>query len=129
MGVEIVEAPSYYTRDYQWYIDGTVSTGTAQGPRHPLTEDGVAEDVILHVDTSPTGQSLIVDINYNGTTIFSTRPEIDAGGSDEDDNHVFSVTSFSAGGYLTCDVDQVGSGAAGADLTVTLKVRAKARQS
>lgn len=119
----------WYTREYTWFIEGTVATGTEQGPTYRLTDDAVAEDVTMHVKTSPTGQAMIADLNLGGTTIFSTKPRIAAGGTVEDNNHAFSTTTLPAGSELTCDVDQVGNGAAGADLTISLKVRVKGRSA
>jgi hypothetical protein len=110
----------YVPRTYVWFISGNVATGTEQGPTFRLKRVTTVEDVELHVKTAPTGASLIVDINEGGAALFSTRPEIDAGATTEDDNHVFSDTELAAGAELTLDVDQVGSGTPGADLTVLL---------
>jgi hypothetical protein len=71
------------------------------------------------VGTAPTGSALIVDVNKNGTTLFTTqsaRPTIAAGTNTV--TTVPAVTALAAGDYLTVDVDQVGSTVAGADLTV-----------
>ena len=73
------------------------------------------------VGTAPTGASLIVDVNKNGTTIFTTqsaRPTIAASGVTATGTP--AVTAWADGEYLTVDVDQVGSSVAGADLTVTI---------
>lgn len=75
------------------------------------------------VGTPPTGQSLIVDVHKNGSTIFSTqanRPTIAAGASTSGAVTAINTTTIAAGEYLTVDVDQVGSGTAGADLTVQI---------
>ncbi len=74
----------------------------------------------MHVDTAPAGSALIIDINDDGSTIFSTNAEIDDAGTEEDGNHKFTQTEIAAGSDITLDVDQVGSGTAGADLTVCL---------
>lgn len=74
------------------------------------------------VGTAPTGANLIVDVNYDGTTVFSggtDRPEIAASGF-TDTTTGQSTTSVAAGHYLTVDVDQIGSTIAGADLTVQI---------
>lgn len=71
------------------------------------------------VGTAPTGASLIVDVNKNGTTIFTTqsaRPTIAAAGVTA--TGIPAVTTLADGDYLTVDCDQVGSGTPGADLTV-----------
>ena len=75
------------------------------------------------VGTAPTGSSLIVDVNKNGTTLFTTqsaRPTIAAGTNTA--TTVPAVTSVAAGDYLTVDVDQIGSSNAGSDLTVQVVV-------
>lgn len=70
--------------------------------------------------TAPTGADLVVDVNKNGATIFSTqanRPRVAAGGNGGA-LAVPDVTSIADGDYLTVDIDAVGSGVAGADVTV-----------
>ena len=76
------------------------------------------------VGTAPTGSSLIVDVNKNGTTIFTTqgnRPAIAAGATYAAEVTNMDVTSFAAGDYLTVDIDQIGSTVAGADLVVFVR--------
>jgi len=96
---------------------------------------GYVKDVQLHVKTAPTGQALIVDVNtYDGasqTSMFSTRPQIAAGanngGAQPDTTYARRCfrggfgASLTAGGLLTLDVDQVGSGTAGAGLSVDIR--------
>jgi hypothetical protein len=113
----------YVPRTMIWYVDGDVSTGTQTGPTIIPENDITLIDIKLHVETAPTGQALIVDINDDGVSVFSTNPEIDAAGTREDDNHAFGSTSIVAGSEVTFDVDQVGSGTAGADLTVMLECK------
>ncbi len=74
------------------------------------------------VGTAPTGASLIMDINKNGTTIFTTqanRPTI-AVSTNFDDTPSPDVTTWADGDYITFDVDQIGSTVAGSDLVVAL---------
>lgn len=77
------------------------------------------------VNTAPTGASILVDVNKNGTTIFTTqgnRPSIAAAGyatAAEVTN--MDVTAFAAGDYCTVDVDQIGSTVAGSDLVVLVR--------
>jgi len=80
-------------------------------------------NVMAAVDTQPTGASVIVDVNKNGTTIFTTqgnRPTI-AVSTNTDLTSVPDVTAFAAGDYATIDIDQIGSTIAGANLTVTIE--------
>jgi len=98
------------------------TTGVKQAqaliPR-PLT----VSKVILYSDDAPTGASLIVDINKNGTTIFTTqanRPEVAIDGHSAESEEP-DVTAFAKGDRLSVDVDQVGSGVPGGDdLLVTV---------
>ena len=110
----------YVPRTYVWFISGEVATGTEQVCTFRMKRATIIEDVELHVKTAPTGAALIVDINDGGTTVFTTKPEIDISGTTEDNNHAFSDTALAAGTELTLDIDQVGSTVAGSDLTVLL---------
>lgn len=79
--------------------------------------------VFLSVGTAPTGADVIVDVNKNGTTLFTTqanRPTITDGNTTGYSTSL-DTTSWEDGTYLTVDVDQIGSSAAGADLTVHIK--------
>jgi hypothetical protein len=99
--------------------DAAVTTGTVQ---LPFFGDHTIEKVALWADTGPTGASLIVDANLNGTTIFTTqshRPTITAGNTDGESGTP-DVTDATDGDYLTIDVDQVGSSTAGSDITVAV---------
>jgi hypothetical protein len=67
---------------------------------------------------------LIVDINKNGTTLFTTqgnRPTISASGFLASTTAP-DVTTFASSDYITIDVDQIGSTVAGADLTVIMRM-------
>jgi hypothetical protein len=90
---------------------------------------GTVLSVTAAVGTAPTGADLIVDVNKNGTTIFTTqanRPTI-VDGNEISDPAVpdpledSGVLTLAPGDYLTVDVDQVGSSVPGADLTVTVE--------
>jgi hypothetical protein len=74
------------------------------------------------VGTAPTGATLIVDVNKNGTTIFTTqsrRPTIAISANTAKVTNP-DVTTLADGDYLTVDIDQIGSTVAGADLTVSV---------
>lgn len=79
--------------------------------------------VKIYADVAPTGASLIVDVNKDGTTIFTTqgnRPEIAIDGH-ADDSGTPEITALAAGDRLSVDVDQVGSTIAGGnDLLVVV---------
>ena len=73
--------------------------------------------------TAPTGASLIIDINKNGTTLYTTqanRPTI-AAGETEVVAALPDVVSLSEDDIISIDIDQVGSTVAGANLVVDLE--------
>ena len=79
--------------------------------------------VAITLDTAPVGADFIVDVHKDGTTVFTTqanRPTIDDGDNDSTVS-VPDVTALVAGDILTFEVDQIGSGTAGSDLTIILR--------
>jgi hypothetical protein len=99
-----------------------VAAGTLQ---LPLSGSYTLIDYRVRVGTAPTGASLIVDINKNGTTLFTTqgnRPTIAAAGQLATTTAP-NVTTFVNGDYISVDVDQIGSTVAGSDLVVVLRMR------
>ncbi|HSX16872.1 MAG TPA: hypothetical protein VLH86_02105 [Patescibacteria group bacterium] len=100
----------------------TVSTGTM---RLPIDGAYTIVGTRLMVGTAPTGADLVIDVNKNGTTIYTTqanRPKVLAGANAGGPGSTPDVTALVAGDYLTVDVDQIGSTVAGSDLTVTIVV-------
>lgn len=82
------------------------------------------QSVKASLGVAPVGASVIVDVNKNGTTVFTTqanRPTITAG-ANASGVQTPDVTTLVAGDYLTIDVDQVGSTTPGTDLSVVLLV-------
>jgi len=108
------------TSSLVWYLDSGIATGSSQGATVTMPVGFTITSVDLKVKQAPLGASLIVDINEGGSTIFSTRPEIDASTTVEDDNEVFSDTHLAKGSEITIDIDQVGSTSAGSGLTIML---------
>ncbi|HEY4569351.1 MAG TPA: hypothetical protein VIH10_07790 [Kribbella sp.] len=109
---------------YTFSVTGTVAVASGKS-RIYLEGDYVVETVRAAVHTPPAGAALVVDVNKNGTSIYpdqANRPSIAAGSNSATGNNL-AGTTLAAGDYLTVDVDQVGSTTAGADLTVTVRVR------
>ena len=78
--------------------------------------------VKLSVSTAPTGSTIIVDVNKNDTTLFTTqsnRPAISTSAFSGQSTTIQN-NSFADGDYLTFDIDQIGSTIAGAYLTVQI---------
>lgn len=99
-----------------------VTTGTH---RFYLQKAHKILEVEASVGVAPTGASLIVDVNKNGTTVHTTqgnRATIAASGFVDAATDV-EVNTLADGDYLTVDIDQVGSTVAGEDLTVVIRLR------
>lgn len=82
------------------------------------------DHVRCYAKTAPTGASIIVDINKEGATIFTTqgnRPTIPAASQKGNKSVAPDVTSLAEGDTLTLDIDAVGTTIAGADLTVEIR--------
>lgn len=101
----------------------TVAPGTGS-----LYNDGdvnwTIRSIRATVGVAPAGASVIVDVNLDGTTVFTTqgnRPTI-AAGSTTSGKAVPDVVTVPPGGRLTVDVDQVGSTTAGSDLVVQVEL-------
>lgn len=105
---------------------GNLSTGT--GTLRWYNDLGRAVTIFAvraSVGTAPATQSIIIDVNENGTTMYTTqgnRPTI-AASSNTTDATLPDDTSLADNNYITIDIDQVGSGTVGADLTVTIWYR------
>lgn len=110
-------------QSFSWSSSGSAALTTGG---HRLYNDTGGTRTITavraSVGTAPTGSALIVDVNKNGTTIFTTqtnRPTIPAG-SFTDTADTVQVATWPPGEYLTVDIDQVGSTIPGSNLTVTV---------
>lgn len=86
----------------------------------PMQQTLTFVGIELNVDTAPVGADLIIDVKKNGTSIFSTKPQVTAGETTGGGDAVFSTASVADGDYLTFTVDQVGSTTPGENLTIAL---------
>lgn len=100
-------------------------TATAGAGRFPCPFAGTIVGVRPAVGTAPTGAAILVDINLNGTTVFTTqanRPSI-AAGATSGGQAVPDVTTVAAGDLISVDIDQIGSTVAGSDLSVVVLIQ------
>ena len=105
---------------------GSLSTGTNVTLALLAPVGLTVQNVRCYAKTAPTGTNLIVDINKNGSTIFTTqanRPTISAGQNKGNSSPAPDITSLVEGDVVTLDIDQIGSGTAGSDLTVLVKCK------
>lgn len=105
-------------------ISGGLTAPTIGTLRFRFPYDATLEGVSAAVNTAPTGASIILDVNRNGTSIFpiSTKPTIaiaafSTGGSE----YVPDTTGMLSGDYLQVDIDSTGSIIPGSDLTVFIR--------
>lgn len=100
-----------------------VATGITLMPN----DDG-ADRTILSVralcEVAPTGGDEVVDVNIDGTTIFTTqanRPTIADGTTNSGKNTDAEVTTWPDGSYLSFDVDEHTDPCAGLQIMVTFQ--------
>ena len=108
------------------YLAGAQTTGTRKGQMVVPSGQWLLEDVRVRLETAPTGSTFLVDVNRNGTTLFSTqgnRPTVAAAANAAGAYNPPSDRTLRAGDALSFDIDQVGSTVAGSDLTVTMLLR------
>lgn len=120
------------------YVDGKVgktvpytSTGllAVRVGTHRLYNDSgktwTVTSIRASVGTVSTGSSIILDVNKNGTTLFTTqanRPTIAASANTSGKVTNMNITTVADGDYVTVDIDQIGSTTPGGDLTVQLEI-------
>lgn len=98
----------------------TVATGKVRFRMpHAMTLTGVRASL----NTAPVGSTFVVDINENGTSVLSTKLSIDASektSTTAATPAVISDPDLADDSEISIDVDQIGSGTAGAGLRVWL---------
>ena len=105
------------TKAFAFYIDGDLEVGTdLMSIISPMSL--TITEIRCVVSTAPTGADLIIDINKNGSSIMSTRVEIDAVGTSDDGNHALSSTTIAPNDTITFDIDQIGSTVKGSNLWI-----------
>ena len=130
--------------EYLEIYDGSFGTPTAvAGENLPFTHAGPLQvgigttaypikggtftilTVAAMLASAPTGSSVIIDVNKNGTTIYgnqSFRPTI-AAAATQAVAGTHSVSQVTDGDYITVDIDQVGSVSPGAHLVVVIRLQ------
>lgn len=110
-------------KGYAVAITGTLTTGTSLTPAMVCIAAQTITKVYAKAKTGPSGASILIDINKNGTSIWNTtqanRLAI-ASGATYGTQTSFDTTTLVEGDIITFDIDQVGSSTAGADITIIL---------
>lgn len=107
-------------------VPGTLSTGVAPVAIF-IPENVTVTEVAAYAVTAPTGQAIIVDVRDDTVSIFSDV-QANMANIAATENSAFSATIaavVASGSWLTVEIEQVGSGVAGADLTVTIVGKAR----
>ena len=119
-----VDNNGIYSYIYFVLPDDAIYTGTDKIGRIYVDFIGTIIEVQASVKTAPTGASIIVDLNLNGTTIWTTQGNRVAivAGAYTGVQTTPDVITLAVGDYFTIDLDQVGSTVSGAKLVVRLKI-------
>ncbi len=107
-------------------ISGTLIVGTSLTPILPAHRTLTIIKAFATLKTAPVGASLLVDINKNGTSIWTSTPAnrlTVLSSATSGSQSSFDTTTLADEDGLTLDVDQVGSTTAGADLSVYLRCK------
>jgi hypothetical protein len=107
--------------------DGAVAVTTEAGnlPHRVYNDSGrtlTFHTIRATATTAPAGSTMIIDVNVDGTTIMTGTKVVIADGSNTVTQTTFSTTTVADGHYVTVNVDQIGSGTAGSNLTVVIWV-------
>ncbi|WP_341914535.1 hypothetical protein [Ferrovibrio terrae] len=105
--------------------DGTAETCEVKAfPPMALGRDVTFEGFAGKLASAPAGAALIFDIELNGVTIFSVKPQV-AAGATAITAGTLSTTQGAAGDRIQFKVTQVGSTTPGSGLIATLKARVR----
>jgi hypothetical protein len=109
-----------------WSATGDVTTGTNYLPSFIVPFACTISKAYLYARTAPTGAALIVDINKDGTSIWSAtqanRVQL-AATANTGDQTSFDTTSLVENSRLDVDIDQIGSTIAGSNITIELRLQ------
>lgn len=123
-GADDIEIAVINIEPYIMFVTGALTVTTGKS-RVSMRAAYTVESIVADINTAPTGASVILDVNKNGTTLFTTqanRPTIAAAAFTSSATQP-DVLTFGVGDYLTVDVDQIGSIVAGSDMTVNIRLR------
>jgi hypothetical protein len=99
---------TFYLPVSQKAVDPVSTTSVLPPLRLPWPGQVVSVD--LNSETAPSVNPFIIDIKIDGTSIFSTRPQINIGATSNSAAPVFLATSFASGAILTVDITQASGG-------------------
>ncbi|MBI3331947.1 hypothetical protein HYZ99_03230 [Candidatus Peregrinibacteria bacterium] len=108
------------TSSMVWFFEGGLFV-TATGGAVVTMPYGITLGTgSLRVNVAPTGAAIIVDVFKDGTSIYSTKPQIAVSAKTSAKTGIFSTTALTEGSVIRFSIDQVGSTIAGSGLTIML---------
>ena len=116
--------PSSTKKTLLWFRPSDMEVATDVSSYIIIPFSGAITKASARVKTAPVGSNAIIDINKNGTTLWASGKLTIVDGANTGSIITFDSTTVSADDYFTLDIDQIGSGTAGADLTVLLEITA-----
>jgi len=108
--------------DFHWHIEGALSALTGVGAKWVVPRDCTIEKVIIYVEDTGSAGNTVVDVNQNGSSIYtvSTKPTVAYDDADGIDSRVPDTVELDADDVVSFDIDSVGTGAAGLDVVVVI---------
>ena len=110
--------------DYSFAVDGRLAVATNVPNAFIVTKDVEITECYIYCKTPGTASSTVVDVNKNGTTIYTTqgnRPTLAYDDADGWASSIPDILTFAAGDVITLDIDAIATGAE--DLVVALSVQ------
>lgn len=127
-GLEWIAAPSSGGSKTIEFTDDRKVLTTGNGSARWYNRQGALTIVGAWVSAGvqPTGAAILVDVNLNGTTIYTTqanRPTCAAATNGGGISATPDVTALAVGDYLTVDIDQIGSTIPGGLIVIGIVVQ------
>jgi|TARA_Y100001951_G_scaffold19525_1_gene14609 hypothetical protein len=88
-----------------------------------MARPGIFTGEIAYADTAPAGNALIIDVQKNGSTIYSTKPQFLNSGTLTTAGVFSGDASFASGNRITFKVHQTGSSTVGKGVRFMLKCK------
>ena len=96
-------------------VDGSLAVLASAAVPYLATQDLTIESWYIYCEENGSASSTIVDVNKNGTTVFTTQGNRPTLAHDDANNWAVSgtpeVTTFAEGDVISIDIDQIATGA------------------
>jgi hypothetical protein len=110
--------------DPKFFIPGVLSAVTEAHPRVLVVRDWIIESIYIYAKTLGTAGNTILDVNKNGSTIFTTTANRPTLAYNDGNGWAVSgtpdIAGFVEGDVISFDLDSVATGAA--DLVIVIKL-------